>query len=374
MKFKHYNDFFFIILLWTGNILAVEKRTYTVKTSESLSKISIQLWGNYRNWDQLWRANPSIKNPKLIMPGMVLTIPKIQALSSSRSPSAVKPTNTKQVKKISTSPAPVEDDTTLEDPMSEEWRRLPDQTWELNPLSQTQQLKLLNNMSVQAKKNVFNKPVIRHLISESLLENLGKIELSEVTEDIFYLSKIHLKTTVTNPTVGTTYFLVSEPVQMKLSKNRLNPDAHVDQRLDTRLYFYTIQAIVQIVASAGDIVQAKITQAYANITLETAFIIEYPTVLEMRESVPFENNVTSTLTVEPNLSTNNIASFQHIILNRGTNDGIKQSQSYYGYFLSEHVITITVLQATLESSLAVVQFTSTVLPNPYIVQLFDLKK
>ncbi|HUQ48415.1 MAG TPA: LysM peptidoglycan-binding domain-containing protein [Gemmatimonadaceae bacterium] len=50
--------------------------TYTVKSGDSLSKIAKHLYGDANSWHKIFDANrDKIKNPDLIHPGQVLTIP-----------------------------------------------------------------------------------------------------------------------------------------------------------------------------------------------------------------------------------------------------------------------------------------------------------
>ena len=55
---------------------AAAGHTYTVVKGDSLSKIAKRLMGDASLWPQIFEANKSIiKNPDLIHPGQVLTIP-----------------------------------------------------------------------------------------------------------------------------------------------------------------------------------------------------------------------------------------------------------------------------------------------------------
>ena len=50
--------------------------SYTVKSGDSLSKIAKHLYGDANSWHKIYDANrDKIKNPDLIQPGQVLTIP-----------------------------------------------------------------------------------------------------------------------------------------------------------------------------------------------------------------------------------------------------------------------------------------------------------
>jgi nucleoid-associated protein YgaU len=50
--------------------------TYTVKSGDSLSKIAKHVYGDANSWHKIYDANrDKIKNPDLIHPGQVLTIP-----------------------------------------------------------------------------------------------------------------------------------------------------------------------------------------------------------------------------------------------------------------------------------------------------------
>jgi nucleoid-associated protein YgaU len=53
-------------------------RTYTVVSGDSLSKIAKHQYGDANKWHAIYEANrDKIKNPDLIHPGQVLTIPDI---------------------------------------------------------------------------------------------------------------------------------------------------------------------------------------------------------------------------------------------------------------------------------------------------------
>jgi nucleoid-associated protein YgaU len=54
----------------------IEVRTYTVQKGDSLSKIAKAHYGDAKEWRKIYEANKErIKNPDLIQPGWVLTIP-----------------------------------------------------------------------------------------------------------------------------------------------------------------------------------------------------------------------------------------------------------------------------------------------------------
>lgn len=55
---------------------AASGQTYTVKSGDSLSKIAKHVYGDANAWHRIYEANrDKIKNPDLIHPGQVLTIP-----------------------------------------------------------------------------------------------------------------------------------------------------------------------------------------------------------------------------------------------------------------------------------------------------------
>jgi nucleoid-associated protein YgaU len=54
----------------------VEVRSYTVVAGDSLSKIAKREYGDAQKWRQIYDANrDQIKDPDLIYPGQVLTLP-----------------------------------------------------------------------------------------------------------------------------------------------------------------------------------------------------------------------------------------------------------------------------------------------------------
>jgi nucleoid-associated protein YgaU len=59
-----------------GNMQA---QTYTVQKDDTLQKISKKLFGSYGKWYKIYEANKNkIKNPNILKPGMVLTIPSLK--------------------------------------------------------------------------------------------------------------------------------------------------------------------------------------------------------------------------------------------------------------------------------------------------------
>ena len=55
---------------------AAGAKSYTVKSGDSLWKISEQMYGNGNDWRRIYEANKDrIQNPDVIQPGWVLTIP-----------------------------------------------------------------------------------------------------------------------------------------------------------------------------------------------------------------------------------------------------------------------------------------------------------
>ncbi len=52
------------------------QRTYTVQKGDSLSKIAKREYGDAKQWKRIFEANKDrIKNPDVIQPGWVLTLP-----------------------------------------------------------------------------------------------------------------------------------------------------------------------------------------------------------------------------------------------------------------------------------------------------------
>ncbi len=60
-----------------GNIM--QAQTYTVQKDDTLQKISKKLFGTYGKWYKIYKANKDkIKDPNILKPGTVLTIPAIK--------------------------------------------------------------------------------------------------------------------------------------------------------------------------------------------------------------------------------------------------------------------------------------------------------
>ncbi len=60
-----------------GTSPAAGARTYTVVSGDSLSKIAKRVYGDPQKWRVIYEANRNlIKNPDLIHPGQILTLPE----------------------------------------------------------------------------------------------------------------------------------------------------------------------------------------------------------------------------------------------------------------------------------------------------------
>ena len=57
----------------------MQEQTYTVQKDDTLQKISKKLFGTYSKWYKIYKANKDkIKNPNMLKPGTVLTIPVVK--------------------------------------------------------------------------------------------------------------------------------------------------------------------------------------------------------------------------------------------------------------------------------------------------------
>jgi nucleoid-associated protein YgaU len=57
----------------------MQAQTYTVQKDDTLQKISKKIFGSYGKWYKIYEANKDkIKNPNILKPGTVLTIPAIK--------------------------------------------------------------------------------------------------------------------------------------------------------------------------------------------------------------------------------------------------------------------------------------------------------
>ena len=55
---------------------ADQQKSYTVQSGDSLSKIAKHVYGDANKWHAIFDANrDKIKNPDLIQPGQILTLP-----------------------------------------------------------------------------------------------------------------------------------------------------------------------------------------------------------------------------------------------------------------------------------------------------------
>lgn len=61
----------------TGLGEAISGDKYTVEKSDNLWEIAVRAYGDGYQWTEIWQANESlVKNPDIIQPGQVLTLPR----------------------------------------------------------------------------------------------------------------------------------------------------------------------------------------------------------------------------------------------------------------------------------------------------------
>jgi len=61
----------------TGQVEAISGNKYTVEKSDNLWEIAVRAYGDGYQWTKIWQANENlVKNPDIIQPGQVLSIPR----------------------------------------------------------------------------------------------------------------------------------------------------------------------------------------------------------------------------------------------------------------------------------------------------------
>ncbi len=110
-----------VVGMLSTSIVANAEESYTVKTGDNLKKIAKQVYGDSSQWESIYEANKAtIKNPKIIYAGQVLTIPsgaeQTPAVAEETAPVSTETVAEISVETVTETPAPAPTEAVAETP------------------------------------------------------------------------------------------------------------------------------------------------------------------------------------------------------------------------------------------------------------------
>lgn len=110
-----------VVGMLSTSIVANAEESYTVKTGDNLKKIAKQVYGDSAQWESIYEANKAtIKNPKLIYAGQVLTIPsgaeQTPAVAEETAPVSTETVAETPAETVTETPAPAPTEVVAETP------------------------------------------------------------------------------------------------------------------------------------------------------------------------------------------------------------------------------------------------------------------
>lgn len=358
MKF---NPFFI-----TGIFIVTSAGAYSVKKGDSLSAISKQHYGSWNKWPELWESNkPLIQNPNLIFPGQKLQIPNAaEVLATSRESSPLLASNSQNVNYK-----------TLNKSRSQEWRMLPEQTWEKFVFKTSPDIDPDGfDRRSRIAKRVPEKTTPTFAIASDRIPIEGEIINARTEYDQIFLGEQIFIRAEEQLQVGKVYSITNAPE--KISSKR-----------DGRVGFaYELSAKVKIIGVRDGMFIGTLIATQKPVLRKSLLIPEVP-LLQFTKPVASSGIIPANI-ITTDFQQNSLISEQHlVILDAGSNDGVKKGMIFRRYLKkdpnTDTVITtkdyiietdLQVLDVKDQFSIAIVLQTHSVLRSgEEVLSLADLK-
>lgn len=286
---------------------------YAIVQGDTLWDISQRLFGNPRYWPKIWALNnASITNPHLIRPGNTIaflpgtgtSLPSVEIKPlAGNEPEAAEPETPGE--KVAA--APYSPPTRLGFKRSQEWRKLPRQSWEA-PLPQPQRQKELLVITKARPKEPLRFE-LAYIAASEPLSPVGEIvggqtqaKFLSTPEQVYIRSENTLR-------VGEVYGITRQPTEFRTA---------AEERAG---YSYAILGKVRITGEHQGLYLGKITSSRHWITRGSG-LIPLPAPAKYLSPVQGPQPLEATLFVDHSFSTSVVAEGKQVFVNRGTEDGV----------------------------------------------------
>jgi hypothetical protein len=296
-----------LLILVSPPALASGERLYTVVRGDTLSSISLRLFGDPNYWPKLWALNgKKIPNPHRIRPSTVLVL----APGSTTTMPSVALTD----RIHSSSAAPKKK-------RSDEWRSLPPQPWEQVEISLPEDV---DSLGFDLKtRYVFPRTKgmeLPWIAMSDTIDAIGTIFASRGENKFLTMGDlVYIREEDEGLEEGKTLAITTSPSILKASF------------FSRKGYAYPILGKVKILGKKQGVWIGQIEEARASIERESCFLIENPARATVGEPIAAPEDVSANFLVERGSDLRFSAQHKVAFIDRGTNDGISEGMILRAY-------------------------------------------
>jgi hypothetical protein len=297
-----------LLILASAPALAAGERTYTVAKGDTLSSISLRLFGDANYWPKLWSLNgKKIPNPHRIRPSTVLVF---MPGSTTRMPSVVVADRIR-----STAAAP------QKKKRSEEWRDLPNQPWEQIEISVPEDV---DSLGFDLKtRYVFPRTKgieLPWIAASDTFDSIGTIFASRGENKFLTMGDlVYIRKESEGLEVGKVLAITTTPPVLKASF------------FARKGYAYPILGRVKIIGQKKGIWLGQIEEARASIERGSCFLINNPPRAVVGPPIAAPEAVEGNFILERGSDIMFSAQHKIAFVDRGTNDGITEGMVLRAY-------------------------------------------
>jgi hypothetical protein len=310
-------------LFITGIFLVTSAGAYSVKKGDSLSAISKNHYGTWNRWQQLWESNKElIQNPDLIFPGQRLQIPDAgEVLAAARESSPLLASN-----------GPVRMARSGKKSRSQEWKMLPQQSWEIFNF----------HRSVEVGEDGFDR---RSKIKRVVIDKINP-QFSLASERIPIQGEIIQARSKFSNIFDTEQVLISAEEQLQVGKTYSiteSPEKIISQRDERVGFAYELIAKVKIIGVRDGKFIGSITSSSQKPVLRKSLLIPEEDFIKLPEVVASSERIKASVITARFQNFTLFSENNLIILDVGSEDGVKPGMIFRHYLkkdpLNDQVIT-----------------------------------
>ncbi len=296
-----------LLILASPPAVASDGRHYTVAPGDTLSSISLRLFGDANYWPKLWALNgKNIPNPHRIRPSTILVF------SPGSTTSMPTVSLTDRIRLGSAAP---------KKKRSDEWRNLPPQPWEQVEISLPESV---DSLGFDLKT--------RYTFPRTKGLELPWIAMSDTVDEIgtIFASRAENKFL----TMGDLVYIREEDEGLEEGKTlaiTTSPSVLKASFFSRKGYAYPILGKVKILGKKQGVWVGQIDEARASIERDSCFLIENPPRVAVGEPIAAPEAVAANFLVERGSDLRFSAQHKIAFIDRGTNDGLSEGMILRSY-------------------------------------------
>jgi len=318
----------------TGIFVVTSAFAYSVKKGDTLSLIAEEHYGNWMKWQDIWKSNESlIKNPNLIYPGQKLTVNGNDAGEGKIGKNRLLLADTSKDFEV-----------LKHSGLSQEWKMLPEQPWERFVFKKAAEVDpdgfdRRSRVAVRVSEKTTPSITVssdRMAIQGEIVNARTEYEQIFLGEQVFIRAEEQLQ-------VGTVYTVASAPQKIISKRDR------------TRVGFaYDIAGKIKVIGVRDGLFIGTVISAQKPIFRNNLLIPEIKP-LHFIHAVPSANVIEASVMTTDFINTSMLGEQQLVILDVGTEDGVKDGMIFRHYLKEDPETgkTITTKDYLIESELMV---------------------